>query len=126
MANRKRSTASCSAAPEPEADAIWLCPGPVALTAPSAAAALYAFSDLIEDQPAPTRSAVREELGFLVALHGTAMIEAAAEWLVVRGPDSFPVHLTGNSPMGGRPLADRFAWCRRQALSLLDNQDPQA
>jgi len=92
----------------------------VALSLGAVAAALYAFSDLIDDQPEPEFPAVREELRFLVAQHGTAAIERAADLLAIHGPVPLPGQPAAHVSMDGRPLAARLAWCRRQAGLLLD------
>jgi len=41
-------------------------------------------------RPQPTHSVVREELRFLLAMHGTAAIEAVADGLVTYGQVPFP------------------------------------
>jgi hypothetical protein len=101
---------------------LWVCPAPVALTTAAVAAALYAFSDLIDDQPDASPCVVREELRFLVGLHGTAAIELVADWLAMHGPAPLPQQLAAGVPTIGRPLAARLTWCREQAESLVDDE----
>ena len=79
--------------PSSEPGALWVCPTPAALTTAAVAAALYAFSDLIDEQADPELATVREELCFLVTLHGTAAIERVADalarsrsWVSARKP----------------------------------------
>jgi hypothetical protein len=65
------------------AEEIWLCPSVVSLTAAEITAALYAFSDLMDEMTNHAcKAVVRDELSFIVARYGTAMIEHIAEWLV--------------------------------------------
>lgn len=102
------------------ASAVWVIPAPVLLTADQVAAALYAFSELIDECASPTLSAVREEVGFVVARHGIDAIERITEWLAVRGPADLPAlpHLSV-ADMNHQQLPARLAWCREQSQLLL-------
>jgi hypothetical protein len=51
----------------------------VPLAAEEVAAALYAFSDLIDDCPLPTRASLLEEVRFVITRHGTDAIERVAD-----------------------------------------------
>jgi len=102
------------------AEAIWLCPTVVALTGLEITAALYAFSDLIHDVPEPTCRALREELSFLVARYGTAMIDGVADWIALsRATSASVVNTEVDGGQGQRPPADRLTWCQKQSLLLL-------
>jgi hypothetical protein len=72
-----------TAPPPTTAEAIWLCPSVVSLTGAEIRAALDAFSDLMDNVTDHDGKAVRDELSFIVARYGTAMIESVAEWLVI-------------------------------------------
>jgi hypothetical protein len=103
---------------------IWLCPAVVSLSAAEIAAALYAFSDLIDDVPQPTCAVVRGELSFVIARFGTAMIERAAESIAGNRKDRLLDLLTAFSARIDRsPSADRLDWCRRQADLILGADD---
>lgn len=103
---------------------IWVCPAPVPMTADEIAAALYTFSDLIVDCADPSCATVRDELRFLVAKHGTDAIERAADWLAMCGPVPLPSLSSVASARENRlPVADRLAWCSRQAAALLTADD---
>ena len=109
-----------TAEPPTAAEEIWLCPSVVSLTAAEITAALYAFSELIDEMTNHAcKAVVRDELSFIVARYGTAMIEHIAEWLVA-GPDYIPwlLNAIGVGP-DLSPSADRLAWCREQSLLLL-------
>ena len=102
------------------AEAIWLCPAVVSLTAAEITAALYAFSDQVEDETGPDRKAMREELSCIVARYGTAMIEHVAEWLVIYGSDSMHEFLTAiYAEVARSPSVDRMTRCQEQSLLLL-------
>ena len=101
---------------------LWVCPAPVALTTAAVAAALYAFSNLIDDHPDAAPCVVREELRFLVALQGTAAIERVADWLAIHGVAPLPEELGADVPTTGRSLAARLTWCRQHAEALLDGE----
>lgn len=89
------------------------------LTADQVVAALYAFSDLLDECTHPTASAVRDEVRFLVARHGADKIERVAEWLATRGPaPPVPPH-TSLARMGHQPLPAQLAWCQRQSQLLV-------
>lgn len=92
----------------------------VSLSAPEIVAALYAFSDLADDVTNHDLKSIRDDLCYVVARYGTALIECAAEWLEMSGPASIPWFLAG---IGLGPhhtaSADRLCWCREQSLLLL-------
>ena len=102
------------------AEAIWLCPSVVSLTAAEITAALYAFSDLMDDVTDHTCRAVRDELSFIVARYGTFMIEHIAEWLVIYGAASVPESLAaiGVDPNRSRS-AGHLTRCQEQSVLLL-------
>lgn len=85
-------------APPPETDAIWLCPAVVSLGVAEIAAALYAFSDVAHDVTNDDPKAVRDDLRYIVARYGTALIESVAEWLVISGPAPIPWLLARDRP----------------------------
>jgi len=102
------------------AEAIWLCPALVSLTGGEITAALYAFSDLVEDETGLDRKAVRDELSCIVARYGTAMIEHVAEWLVIYGSASLHEFLTAiYAGVDRSPSADRMTRCQEQSFLLL-------
>jgi hypothetical protein len=106
--------------PDSATTAVWVTPAAVFLTADQVAAALYAFSELIDEYAHPTVAAVREEVRFLVARHGADEIEHVAELLAAHGPAN-PSDLTHASVIGldRQLLPARLAWCRRQSQLLL-------
>jgi hypothetical protein len=100
--------------------AVWVTPAPVLLTSDQVMAALYAFSELIDDCAHPTMTAVREEVRFLVARHGPDEIERVAEWLAMHGPAPLSaVPHASAARMDRQPLPARLAWCHRQSRLLL-------
>ena len=102
------------------AEAIWLCPSVVSLTGAEITAALYGFSDLVDDVTDHTCKAVRDELSFIVARYGTFMIEHVADWLVIYGAASLHEHLTAiHSDLDRSPSADRMPRCQQQCALLL-------
>jgi hypothetical protein len=105
-------------------EAIWVCPAVVSLTAAEIAAALYAFSDLIEEIAEPSCAVVREELSFVIARYGAAMIERAAE-SIAGSPESllFDPLAAIDGQLDGAPSAVRLDWCRRQADLVLGVDD---
>ncbi len=107
--------------PDSAADsAIWVTPVPVLLTGDQVTAALYAFSELIDECAAPALAAVREEVRFLVARHGADAIERVAAWLALRGPAPLPAFLHASAaPSDRQQRAARLKWCRRQSQLLL-------
>ena len=127
-ATRRQTTIPRPGLPRPDSAAdnasIWVTPAPVLLTADQVAAALYAFSELIDECADPALSAVREEIRFLVARHGADAIEHIADWLAIRGLAPFPASLHANPARKGRrsPKA-RLAWCRQQSQLLLMSAD---
>jgi hypothetical protein len=100
-------------------DAAWVCPSPVTLPGDEIVAALYAFSDLVDDCPLATPAAVLDELRYVVARHGTAAIEHASEWLVIFGAASLPGFVTG-ATLAPDPvqLETRLARYRDRAAQL--------
>lgn len=102
------------------AGAVWLCPAVVVLTAPEIAAALYAFSDLIDEVPEPTYQALRDELSFVIARYGTAMIEGVADWIALGEAASVSVFVAERIADRDRSAStDRLTWCQEHSLSLL-------
>jgi hypothetical protein len=102
-----------------EAADLWVCPAPVPLAPEEIAAALYAFSDLIDDCPHPRRASLLEEVRFVITRHGTDSIERVADWLAMCGPAPLPALLAvGTAGTGCRRFKSRLAWCRMQALLL--------
>lgn len=86
------------------------------MTAAEIVAALYAFSDLMDEVAVPSPSAVREELSFLVSRYGTAMIGTIADRLAAAGSTSHP-ELDGTEvvvSIDSHQSAARLDWCRRQ------------
>lgn len=121
MADSKQSVTPAADPLGSSSEVVWVSPAPVALSIAAVAAALYAFSDLIDDQPEPGYSAVREELRFLVAQRGTMVIERVADLLALHGAGPLPTQLAAaHVSMDGRPLAARLTWCQQQAALLLD------
>jgi hypothetical protein len=106
-----------------ESRTIWLCPSPVCLTATEIAAALYAFSDLISEAPEPATAAVREELSFVVARYGTALIEHVADWLTAESDARLPELLTDiGVGLDTARSVERMTWCLKQAELALGSQ----
>ena len=98
-----------------EARMTWLCPSPVSLATTDIAAALYAFSDLVTEVPEPEAAAVREELSFVVARYGTALIERVAEWLAFEDDARLPELLSVLGVELDRSRSvKRLTWCRQQ------------
>jgi len=118
-----RSKSPQSGVPAPDSSAattVWVIPASVLLTGDQVAAALYAFSELIDECAQPTATAVREEVRFIVARHGADEIERLAEWLAA--PASAPLASLTNvtvAHLNRRLLPERLAWCRRQSRLLL-------
>ena len=123
MASNEQSAIRTAIEASSEPGALWVCPTPAALTTAAVAAALYAFSDLIDEQADPELATVREELCFLVTLHGTAAIERVADALAVHGPGSLPENLGTRVPLSTVAPVARLAWCRRQALALAKDSE---
>lgn len=92
----------------------------VSLSAAEIVAALYTFADMADDVTNHDLKAVRDDLFYIVARYGTALIESVAEWLVYVRPASIPWLLAAIGIGPDRsPSADRFAWCQEQSLLLL-------
>lgn len=86
------------------------------MTTAQVAAALYAFSDLMDDAPEVTGPIVRDELSFVVARYGMTAIEFAANRLAAREASS-PVQdfLSAIVRRLDRALShDRLDWCHKQ------------
>ena len=109
-----------TAVPLPEPDGIWLCPAVVSLNAAEIEAALFAFSDLTDDETSQDLKATRDDLRSIVARYGTALIECAAECLAMSGAAAIPRFIASIGVAPDRnPSADRLALCRQQSLLLL-------
>jgi hypothetical protein len=88
-----------TAAPERTA---WVCPDPVDLTEDEITAALFAFSGLADECPAPSAFMVADELAGIVPAAGISVIRATTGLLRAKG-------LTG----------ERMTRCRAAARLLL-------
>jgi hypothetical protein len=85
------------------------------MTAAEVAAALYAFSDLMDEAAQASGAVIRDELSFVVARYGMVTIERVAEWLTVGKSPPIPEILTAPGRRLDRPLSrDRLTWCQRQ------------
>jgi hypothetical protein len=93
-----------------------VCPAVVSLTPAEVVAALYAFSDLMDDVPEPSPAVLRDELSFIVARYGTAAIERIADWIAAQGSTRpIPHYLdAAHSRLDGSRSVARFEWCQRQ------------
>jgi hypothetical protein len=87
-------------------------------------AALYVFSDLMDEVPEPSRDILREELSFVVTRYGTALIGLVAEWMTEASNSCLELSI---SEVGLRidrlPSARRLAWCRLQAGLAFGDDD---
>jgi hypothetical protein len=103
-----------------DARTIWLCPATVSMSAAEVVAALYAFSDLIEDVPEPSVAVLRDELSFVVSRYGTALIERAADWLAAACDVPLADLLEDVGNASDRPRsATRLSWCQKQGSMIL-------
>lgn len=102
------------------ASAVWVIPSPVLLTADQVAAALYAFSELIDECASPALPALREEVRYVVARHGTDAIERIAERIAAHGIAQLPDSLGASvARVDHRARRARLAWSRHQSQLLL-------
>ena len=105
---------------------MWVCPAVVSMTAAEVAAALYAFSDLMDDDPEATRTVVRDELSYVVARYGMAAIEAAAAGLAAAKDGSFRADvLEAIRRRFDQPISrDRLDWCHKQVALAFGAKAP--
>lgn len=107
------------------AEPIWVCPAVVSLTAAEIVAALYAFSDLIDEVPEPSADVARDELSFVVSRYGTVAIECAAECIATGNATPLLRCLAAiRGRLKGVPSAARLDWCRTQVALVFGAEDP--
>jgi hypothetical protein len=85
------------------------------MTAAEVAAALYAFSDLMDDVPEATSAVVRDEISFVVARYGMAAIERVTDWIAskeVSPPVQEFLFAVGRRLDRARSH-DRLDWCHK-------------
>jgi hypothetical protein len=88
------------------------------MTAAEVAAALYAFSDLIDEVTEPSGAVVREELSFIAARYGKAAIECAVESLEASDSELVGEFLRGlGEQLARMPSHDRLDWCQKHVAS---------
>lgn len=106
------------------AEPIWVCPAVVSLTPAEAVAALYAFSDLMDDVPEPSAAVLREELSFIVARYGTAAIERAAASIAAGDPGPLQRYLAAiGRRLDASLSAARIDWCQRQIVLMFGAEE---
>jgi hypothetical protein len=94
------------------------------MTGEQITAALYVLSSLADDCPAPTLASVRDELRFVIARYGTALIEQVTSWLAGQAPaPRLALVPDGALCKTHGHRTDRLAWCQQQGRLLIDAGD---